>query len=208
MTAQDNAAATAAPLIRPAAEADLGAVAAIYAHYVDHTVVTFDETPPPVSFWRSRLDDLTARGLPFLVAEEAGGRIAGYAYASPWRPKPAYRHSVENSVYLSPERTGRGLGAALMEALVDDCSRAGVHRMIAVVADSGTAGAGPAASLAGSGTAGAGPAASLALHRRLGFAEAGRLTSVGRKHGLWLDTVLLQLDLGPGRGPGGEESAH
>ncbi|MFI8370198.1 GNAT family N-acetyltransferase [Streptomyces sp. NPDC085466] len=194
MTVQDTAATAAAPLIRPAAEADLGAVAAIYAHYVDHTVVTFDETPPPVSFWRSRLDDLAARGLPFLVAEEAGGRIAGYAYASPWRPKPAYRHSVENSVYLSPECTGRGLGVALMEALVDGCSRAGVHRMIAVVADSGTAGAGPAASLS--------------LHRRLGFAEAGRLTSVGRKHGLWLDTVLLQLDLAAGEGPAGRESAH
>ncbi|MFI8420029.1 GNAT family N-acetyltransferase [Streptomyces sp. NPDC085479] len=190
MTAQDTTATTAAPLIRPAAEADLGEVAAIYAHYVHHTVVTFDETPPPVSFWRSRLDDLTARGLPFLVVEEAG-RIAGYAYASPWRPKPAYRHSVENSVYLAPERAGRGLGAALMEALVDGCSRAGVHRMIAVVADSGTA-----------------AAASLALHRRLGFAEAGRLTSVGHKHGLWLDTVLLQLDLAAGEGPAGRASAH
>ncbi|MFF9149009.1 GNAT family N-acetyltransferase [Streptomyces sp. NPDC014861] len=172
MTSQD----TAAPLIRPATEADLGAVAAIYAHCVDHTVVTFDETPPPLSFWRSRLDDLAARGLPFLVAERAG-RVAGYAYASPWRPKPAYRHSVENSVYLDPEHTGRGLGAALMVALVAGCSRAGVRQVIAVVADSDAA------------------AASVALHRRLGFAEAGRLASVGHKHGRWVDTLLLQLTL-------------
>lgn len=171
-----------APLIRPATEADLDAVAAIYAHYVEHTVVTFDETPPPPSFWRSRLADLAARGLPFLVAEDAG-RIAGYAYASPWRPKPAYRHSVENSVYLSPEHTGRGLGGSLMEALVDACSAAGVHQMIAVIADSGTA-------------------ASFALHRRLGFTEAGRLKAVGHKHGRRLDTVLLQRTLAAG-----EESA-
>lgn len=172
-----------APLIRAATEADLDAVAAVYAHYVDHTVVTFDETPPPVSFWRTRLEELSARGLPFLVAEDAG-RIAGYAYASPWRPKPAYRHSVENSVYLSPEATGRGLGGSLMEALVAACSAAGVRQMIAVIADSGTA-------------------ASLALHRRLGFTEAGRLEAVGHKHGQWLDTVLLQRTL-----PAGEESAH
>ncbi|MFD8013250.1 GNAT family N-acetyltransferase [Streptomyces sp. NPDC058955] len=172
-----------APLIRAATEADLDAVAAIYAHYVDHTVVTFDETPPPVSSWRTRLAELSARGLPFLVAEDAG-RIAGYAYASPWRPKPAYRHSVENSVYLAPEETGRGLGGSLMEALVAACTAAGAHQMIAVIADSGTA-------------------ASLALHRRLGFTEAGRLRSVGLKHGRRLDTILLQRTLATG-----EESAH
>ncbi|MFJ5707486.1 GNAT family N-acetyltransferase [Streptomyces sp. NPDC093105] len=172
-----------APLIRTATDADLDAVAAIYAHYVEHTVVTFDETPPPVSFWRTRLADLSARGLPFLVAEDAG-RIAGYAYASPWRPKPAYRHSVENSVYLSPEHTGRGLGGSLMEALLASCAAAGVHQMIAVVADSGTA-------------------ASFALHRRLGFTEAGRLRAVGHKHGRRLDTVLLQRTL-----PAGEEGGE
>ncbi|MEU3608076.1 N-acetyltransferase family protein [Streptomyces sp. NPDC035033] len=172
-----------AALIRPATGTDLAAVAAIYAHYVDHTVVTFDETAPPLSFWESRLADLAARGLPFLVAEEAG-RVTGYAYASPWRPKPAYRHSVENSVYLAPEHTGRGLGGALMEALIDACSRAGVHQMIAVVADHGTP-------------------ASVALHLRLGFAEAGRLRAVGHKHGRRLDTILLQRAL-----PAGEESTH
>ncbi|MFE6223090.1 MULTISPECIES: GNAT family N-acetyltransferase [unclassified Streptomyces] len=171
--------------VRPATEADLDAVAAIYAHYVDHTVVTFDETAPPPSFWRSRLAELTGRGLPFLVAEDAG-RIAGYAYAAPWRPKPAYRHSVEHSVYLSPAHTGRGLGGALMGALIDACAAAGVRQMIAVVADSGTA-------------------ASLALHRRLGFTEAGRLTAVGHKHGRWVDTVLLQRSLG-GEAAGGESA--
>ncbi|MFK3735225.1 GNAT family N-acetyltransferase [Streptomyces sp. NPDC088090] len=169
------------PLIRPAVPADMEAVASLYAHYVLHTVVTFDETAPPVAYWHERLADLTGRGLPFLVAEVAG-RVAGYAYASPWRPKPAYRHSVENSVHLAPEATGRGLGTLLMRPLIAACAEAGAHQMIAVVADSGTA-------------------ASQALHRRLGFTEAGRLRAVGHKHGRRLDTVLLQLTLTEGSVP-------
>ncbi|MCM1947066.1 GNAT family N-acetyltransferase [Streptomyces sp. G2] len=174
-------------LIRPAVAADLEAVASLYAHYVRHTVVTFDETPPPVAHWRERLAELTERGLPFLVAEVAG-EVAGYAYASPWRPKPAYRHSVENSVYLAPEATGRGLGTLLMRPLVAACARAGAHQMIAVVADSGTE-------------------ASQALHRRLGFTEVGRLRAVGHKHGRWVDTVLFQLPLTDGRGTAGVTGA-
>ncbi len=163
-------------LIRPAAPADLDAVAAIYTHYVRHTVSTFEETPPPVEHWHLRLADLAARGLPFLVAE-AAGRVVGYAYAAPWRPKPAYRHTAENSVYLDPGHTGRGHGTALLAALIDDCARAGLRQLVAVVADPGND-------------------ASVTLHRRLGFTEAGRLTAVGHKHGRWLDTLLLQRPLG------------
>ncbi|MER7671758.1 N-acetyltransferase family protein [Kitasatospora sp. NPDC096128] len=164
------------PVIRPAAAADLDAVAAIYEHYVRRTVATFDETPPPLATWQQRLDDLTAQGLPFLVAE-VDGEVAGYAYAAPWRPKPAYRHSAEDSIYLAPGHTGRGLGAALLEALLEACATTHVRRIIAVIADTGSD-------------------ASAALHRRFGFTEAGRLTAVGHKHGRWIDTVLMQRPVG------------
>ncbi|QKW22868.1 N-acetyltransferase family protein [Kitasatospora sp. NA04385] len=170
MTAEDR-------LIRPAAPADLEAVAGIYAHYVRHTVSTFEETAPPVEHWQQRLDDLAARGLPFLVAE-VSGRIVGYAYAGPWRPKPAYRHTAEHSVYLDPRHTARGHGTALLEALVAACARTDLRQLVAVIASPGND-------------------ASVALHRRLGFTEAGRLAAVGHKHGRWIDTLLMQLTLVP-----------
>jgi L-amino acid N-acyltransferase YncA len=97
--------------VRPATPADLGAVAGIFAFYVSSSVATFEEDPPGEAQWRQRRDELAGRGLPFLVAE-AGGTVAGYAYATPWRPKPAYRHTVEDSVYLDPAHRGQGLGAA------------------------------------------------------------------------------------------------
>ncbi|MER7363749.1 GNAT family N-acetyltransferase, partial [Nonomuraea wenchangensis] len=105
-------------VIRPAVPADLAAVTAINAHYVANTVITFEETPPTVTDWQARLADLTARGFPFLVAD-VGGEVAGYAYAGPWRPKPAYRHTVEDSIYLAPGHSGRGLGGALLGALIE-----------------------------------------------------------------------------------------
>ena len=165
--------------VRPALPADLGAITAIFAHYVTASVVTFEETPPGVSQWRGRLDDLAQRGLPFLVADEDGS-VAGYAFASPWRPKAAYRHTVEDSVYLAPERTGRGLGGLLLRALLAECAKAGVRQVLAVIADTGEP-------------------VSLVLHRSCGFSDAGRLREVGYKHGRWVDTLLLQRDLGPSR---------
>lgn len=165
-------------IVRPADAADLISVAGIFAHYVARTVVTFEETAPTVAQWRQRFDDLTARGLPFLVAEVSGD-VAGYAYAAPWRPKPAYRFTVEDTVYLAPGRTGRGLGGALLGALLDRCALTGVRNVVAVVADTGDG-------------------ASTALHRRFGFTDAGRLTAVGFKHGRWVDTVLMQRTLGAG----------
>jgi phosphinothricin acetyltransferase len=162
--------------IRPATVDDLGRVAGIFAHYVAAGVATFEERPPTLEDWRSRLADLSIAGLPLLVADHGGGAV-GYAYASPWRPRPAYRHTVEDSVYLSPEWTGRGLGRRLLEALLAECARAGVRQVIAVIADTGDP-------------------ASAALHRSCGFREAGRLTAVGYKHGRWIDTLLMQRDLG------------
>jgi len=164
-------------VVRAAVPADLPDVAAIYAYYVTTSVTTFEEVPPTPADWRLRLDDLVGRKLPFLVAEAADRSVGGYAYASPWRPKPAYRYTVEDTVYVSPAHTGRGLGRALLGALLAACADAGARQVIAVIVDAGSD-------------------ASLALHRRLGFAQAGRLSSVGRKHGRWLDTVLMQRELG------------
>ncbi|WP_413807744.1 N-acetyltransferase family protein [Streptomyces sp. OE57] len=190
-----------AAVIRDATHADLDAIAAIFGHYVTETVVTFEETPPTVEDWARRLAELTGRGLPFLVAEvddgraapeddsraapEADGRtvpeddgltVVGYAYAGPWRPKPAYRHTAEDAIYLAPGRTGAGLGAGLLDALLTRCAEAGVRQVVAVIADSGSD-------------------ASAALHRRFGFRPAGLLAGVGHKHGRWIDTHLMQCDL-------------
>ena len=163
------------PAVRPATPDDLDAVAAIFAYYVTDTVITFDERPPTPADWRRRLDDLTAQGLPLLVAG-VDGQVVGYAYASPWRPKPGYRHTVEDSVYLAPGWSGHGLGSALLRSVLDACCRAGVRQIIAVIADTGSD-------------------ASTALHRRLGFSHVGRLTAVGHKHGRWIDTILMQRSL-------------
>jgi phosphinothricin acetyltransferase len=179
--------------IRPADHADLTAVADIYTHYVRHSVATFDETPRPADDWERLLDGLTARGLPFLVAELSGA-VAGYAYAAPWRTKPAYQYTVEDTIYLAPDATGRGLGAALLDLLITETARAGGRQMIAVIADTGST-------------------ASTALHRRHGFTDAGRLTAVGYKHDRWVDTALMQRPLltpPPGRPhpPGPPSSSH
>ena len=166
-------------IVRAAVPADLEPVAAICAHYVTTTVTTFEEIPPTAADWQRRLDELARRNLPFLVADQ-DGTVCGYAYASPWRPKPAYRYTVEDTVYVSPAHTGRGLGRALLAALLSACEQAGARQVIAVIADTGSD-------------------ASVALHRRFGFEQAGRLRRVGRKHGQWIDTVLMQRDLEPGR---------
>jgi L-amino acid N-acyltransferase YncA len=172
--------------IRAAEANDLGVIAGIFAHYVTASVTTFEETPPTVAEWEGKLSGISELGLPFLVVEAGGGgggggRVAGYAYAVPWRPKPAYRYTVEDSVYLAPGWTGRGLGRLLLTALLAHCSRAGARQMIAVIADSGAG-------------------ASVALHRACGFTDAGRLAEVGFKHGRWIDTLLLQRGLAAGPG--------
>jgi L-amino acid N-acyltransferase YncA len=167
------------PVVRAAVAADAEQVAAIFAHYVATSVATFEEVAPTAADWRRRLDDLAVLSLPFLVAEADGdgdGAICGFAYASPWRPKPAYRYTVEDTVYLSPRCGGRGIGTALLSGLLAGCAAAGARQVIAVIADTGSD-------------------ASAALHRRLGFAEVGKLSKVGFKFGRWVDTVLMQKDL-------------
>ncbi|TDE35127.1 N-acetyltransferase family protein [Nonomuraea mesophila] len=171
--------------VRALSDADLPAVAGIYAHYVTDSVATFDETPPSSDDWRAKAAGITGAGLPFLVAD-VDGQVAGYAYLAPYRPKPAYRHTVEDTIYLAPGMTGRGLGRLLLGELLDAARRTHVRRVVAVIADSGDP-------------------SSARLHEAYGFAEAGRLRGVGFKHGRWIDTVLFQLDLEirPDRGAAG-----
>ncbi|MCF2532006.1 GNAT family N-acetyltransferase [Yinghuangia soli] len=171
--------------IRPAQPADLESVAAIYAHYVHESVATFDEVPPTAEDWRAKAYDLHARRLPFLVAE-VDWAVAGFAYAAPWRPKPAYRHTAEDTIYLAPDHAGKGLGRALLGTLLPLCADAGIRRVLAVIADGGDENT------------------STRLHKSFGFVEAGRLTAVGYKHERWVDTVLYQLELQPRQPASGE----
>ncbi|SEG91318.1 phosphinothricin acetyltransferase [Nonomuraea solani] len=161
--------------IRALADADLPAIAEIYAHYVTGTVATFDEKPLTVADWRAKAGAIADAGLPFLVAE-LDGEVAGYAYVAQYRPKPAYRHTLEDTIYLAPGCTGRGLGRLLLGELVAQARETAARQLVAVIADSGDP-------------------ASARLHTAFGFEEAGRLRAVGFKHGRWIDTVLFQLDL-------------
>jgi L-amino acid N-acyltransferase YncA len=165
-------------LIRPATSGDLDDVAAIFGHYVTTSVATFEQIPPTTADWRRRLRDAADRGLPFLIAD-VDGEPAGFAYASPWRPKPAYSRTVEDTIYLAPRWAGKGLGRPLLDALLTRCAQADMRQVIAVIADTGDP-------------------ASQALHRALGFTEAGHLRAVGFKHGRWIDTLLMQRDLATG----------
>lgn len=161
--------------IRPTHADDLDAVGDIYGHYVENTVATFELTRPDRAEWDRRFDAVTTAGLPF-VSAVLDGEVVGYGYCAPWKTRPAYRHTVEDSLYAAPHAVGRGVGGRLLDALLTGCAAAGVRQMIAVVVD-------------------ADAAASVALHRSRGFVEAGRLTAVGFKHDRWLDTVLFQRSL-------------
>lgn len=161
--------------IRPTTPGELDAIGEIYAHYVRTGVATFELTPPDRAEMLCRFHTITSAGLPFLTAT-LDGAVVGYAYCAPWKTRPAYRLTVEDSLYIAPHAVGCGIGGRLLDALLVDCERIGIREVIAVVVDDGGA-------------------ASLALHRNRGFADAGRLTSVGFKHGRWLDTLLLQKHL-------------
>lgn len=162
--------------LRAAAPADTAGMARIYDHYVATSTATFELDPPGESVWRDKLEVLGAAGWPFLVAT-LEDRVAGFAYVGPWRPRPAYAHTVEDTIYLDPAVTGRGIGTRLLTALLEQAAVAGAREVIAVVADGDTA-------------------ASLALHHRAGFTDAGRLERVGRKFDRWLGTTLMQRTLG------------
>ena len=165
--------------LRTACPADAAAVHAIYAHHVLHGTASYDLEPPPLNRIAEKLAWILGQGWPFLVAEQ-DGQVIGYAYATQFRDRAAYRFTCENSIYVHPQWTGRGVGRALLDALVEQAGAYGFRTMIAVIG-------------------GAEPA-SAALHARCGFAEVGRLKSVGFKHGRWLDSLYMQRDL-----PGGAE---
>jgi phosphinothricin acetyltransferase len=162
--------------VRPVRAADLDQVAEIFGWYAVNSVATFEESPRPHAEWARHAGELAERGLPFLVAE-TGGEIAGYACAGPWRRKPAYRLTVEDSVFVAPGRTGSGTGRLLLTELLANCAEAGLRQVIAVIADSGDP-------------------ASVGLHLACGFTQAGRLAGVGFKQGRWIDTLLMQRTLG------------
>jgi phosphinothricin acetyltransferase len=163
------------PLVRPFTADDATAVSRVYAHYVEHSVATFDLDAPAPADWVTKAAGITGAGWPFLVAAE-GPDVVGFAYVSPWRARPAYAATVEDTIYLAPGRSGRGTGRALLTEVLDRAAAAGARQSIAVIADGGDP-------------------ASQALHRALGFVEVGRLRQVGFKHGRWLDVVLMQAPL-------------
>ena len=166
--------------MRPATPDDIGEIHAIYAHHVLKGLASFEEEPPSAAELRRRYDDVTGRGLPYLVAD-FGGMVAGYAYCTLYRSRSAYRHSLEDSVYVRPDAQGRGIGRALLDELLRRCEALGYRQMIAVIGDSANA-------------------ASIGLHASLGFLRVGTLRSSGFKFGRWVDSVLMQRPLGAGDG--------
>lgn len=163
--------------VRAAATGDAERITEIYAHHVRHGTATFDTVPMAVAAMADKIEGLVGRGFPFLVAEVEGA-VVGYAYAAPFRDRAAYAGTCEDSIYIDPTWIGRGLGKALLSALIEACEAAGFRQMI--------------------GIAGGGEPASVALHIACGFTHAGRMVAVGRKFGRWLDTVYMQRALGAG----------
>jgi phosphinothricin acetyltransferase len=162
-------------LIRDAAESDMAEIQTIYAAHVLEGLASFEETPPSVAEMIARRATVLALGLPYLVAE-ADGRVVGYSYAGAYRTRPAYRHTIEDSVYVQTGEYGRGVGTMLLAALIKRCEVGPWRQMVAIIGDSGNAG-------------------SIALHDRFGFRMVGTLTNVGFKLNRWVDTVLMQREL-------------
>ena len=164
--------------IRPSREEDIAAITAIYAHHVLHGTGTFETEPPSPAEMASRRADVLARNLPYLVAEE-DGEVLGFAYCNWFKPRPAYRFSAEDSIYVSESARGKGLGAKLLAALSQAAEAAGVRKLIAVIGDSANAG-------------------SIGVHRSQGFTHVGVLKDCGWKFGEWRDVVLMEKVLGEG----------
>jgi L-amino acid N-acyltransferase YncA len=162
--------------LRDATARDIPDLLGIYNHYVANTTVTFDEDGLTLAAMRKKFKIVSDMGYPWLVGVSPGGQVLGYAFVTPYRSKAAYRFTVENSIYLGPASTGKGLGAALMTELLVRAKAAGIKEIVAVIADHGAD-------------------ASIALHKRFGFTEIGRLGRVGFKFGRWLGTVLMQKSL-------------
>ena len=165
-------------IIRPAQASDLGTITRIYAHHVLHGTATFETTPPTDAEMEGRYADVLSKGLPYLVAEQ-NSEVLGFAYCNWFKPRPAFRYSAEDSIYLAPTALGKGLGRLLLTELIGQAERAGVRRMLAVIGDSGNA-------------------ASIGLHRASGFEHVGVLSSCGWKFERWLDVVMMERSLGNG----------
>lgn len=170
--------------LRDATAADMAQVQSIYAHHVLHGLASFEEEPPALDEMLSRRAKVLEHGLPYIVAVDGaahlpGGRVLGYAYATQYRPRRAYRFTVEDSVYMAEGAAGRGIGKRLLQAVIDRCAAAGFRQMIAIIGNAGNAG-------------------SIGLHRSCGFRLVGTFENVGFKHDGWRDTVLMQRALGPG----------
>jgi len=175
--------------VRDCAESDMPAIARIYGHHVRHGFGSFEEVPPSLEEMRRRRDEILLKCLPYIVAVDGAGDVLGYAYASPYRTRSAYRFSLEDSIYVAPEATRGGIGRLLLRHLIERCTALGFRQMIAVIGDTGNAG-------------------SIGLHRALGFRLVGTLASIGFKANRWVDGVLMQRALGPGDGtPPTERSA-
>jgi L-amino acid N-acyltransferase YncA len=164
--------------IRPSRDQDLPAITAIYAHHVLHGTGTFETTPPSETEMTGRRADVLAKGLPYLVAEE-DGQLLGFAYCQWFKPRPAYRFSAEDSIYMHPDAAGRGLGRDLLRELTARAQACGLRKLIAVIGDSANA-------------------ASIGVHRSAGFTPAGTITACGWKFERWLDIVLMEKTLGAG----------
>jgi L-amino acid N-acyltransferase YncA len=165
--------------VRDSTDADVEAIACIYAHWVLHGLASFEFTPPDADEIRRRRAAILAGSYPYIVAAGADGRVLGYGYAGPYRTRPAYRFACEDSVYVAPDAGRRGVGRRLLETLIARCEATGLRLMVAIIGDRGNE-------------------ASIGLHRALGFAPAGVLPSIGWKHGRWVDTVLMVRVLGAG----------
>ena len=165
-------------LIRPSDDKDIAAITAIYAHHVLHGTGTFETEAPSASDMAARRADVLSRGLPYLVAVREGN-IAGFAYGNWFKPRPAYRYSVEDSIYLAPDLQRKGLGRALLAELLARCEAAGIRKVMAIVGDSANAG-------------------SVGVHRAVGFMHVGTVDACGWKFGAWRDIVIMQKTLGLG----------
>ena len=165
-------------IVRAAGEADAPVIAAIYGHHVLTGFGTFEEVPPSDAEIATRIAGVGALGLPYLVAED-GGRVLGFAYAAPFRPRSAYRYTAEDSVYVHPDHLGQGIGRALVAEVIRRCEAIGLRQLTAVIGDSANAG-------------------SIGLHRSLGFVETGIGRALGFKHGRWVDIVWMQRPLNGG----------
>lgn len=167
--------------IRDATEDDMAAVLAIYAYYVTRSAASFEEEPPSLDEMKRRHAEIVGRGLPYLVADD-DGEVLGYCYAGPFRPRSAYRFTLEDSIYVAPFVVGRGIGRELLDVLLQRCTEQGYRQMIAVIGDSANQG-------------------SIGLHRHLGFRQEGVLRGVGLKFGRWVDVVIMHRPLQPEDAP-------